>query len=74
MKIRLMSTPKQNSEFLQILKKMPGVDILSISEGYKNRGNSVYERIYVELSINTIWTPADFVEPAQLASGTILIE
>ena len=69
-----MGTAQQNSKFLQLLKNVPGVDILSKSESHKNRGDSVYERIYVEISINTIWIPAEVVEPAQLAPETILIE
>lgn len=62
MKIRIMGTAQQNSQFIVLLKKMPEVNIYQESKAYTNRGSSKLERVYLELELNQHFTPADVVE------------
>lgn len=50
MQIRLMGTPKENAEMVEILKGTLGDKIKIISSPYSNRNNNS-ERIYVEVDI-----------------------
>ena len=55
MKIRLISWHEDNENFVSILKKLEEINlvkIVEVSKSYPNRGNSVCERKYIELSIN----------------------
>ena len=62
MKVRLMGTAKQNNDFIQLLKKMPEVNIYSISKPYQNRNSTTLERVYLELEINQTWQNAEVVD------------
>ena len=62
MKIRLMGTTPQNEQFIQVLKTIPGLTIISESKPYANRGSSVLARVYLEVELNTVYQQADVVE------------
>lgn len=61
MKIRITGTAKQNKEFIQLLKTMPGINIYEESRPHTNRGSTTLERVYLELEFNQVFTPADVV-------------
>lgn len=50
MQIRLMGTPKENEEMVEILKGTLGDKIKIISSPYRNRNNDS-ERIYIEVDL-----------------------
>lgn len=62
MKIRIMGLPADNDKFISILKRTPEIAIISISRSYANRGNSREERIYIDCTIDTIYTSAEVVD------------
>ena len=62
MKIRLMGTTQQNNQFIQTLKSIPDITIISESKPYPNRGSTVHERVYLEIELNTVYQQADVVE------------
>lgn len=61
MKIRLMGVPAELEQFKNVIKQIPGIDILSTSDTYANRGLSQEKRIYIECRLNTVYTPAEVV-------------
>ena len=63
MKLRLMGTSSDNEHFISKMKNMPWIDIITISKDYPNRGNSKELRVYIELKMNTVYSPAELVEP-----------
>lgn len=50
MQIRLMGTPSENNEIIEILKGTLGDKIKIVSSPYRNRGNE-QERIYIEIDL-----------------------
>lgn len=50
MQIRLMGTPKENTEMIEILKTSLGDKIKIISSPYSNRNNNS-ERVYIEVDL-----------------------
>lgn len=52
----------ENAEIENLIKRiyndLPGVRVLSISGHYKNRGASVYERCYLDVTLNEQATEA----------------
>ena len=63
MKLRIMGTSSDNEHFISKLKTISGIDIISTSKEYSNRGNSKESRVYIELAINIVYSPAELVEP-----------
>lgn len=55
-KIRLWGTPQEVAALAQHLRNDEGLQILSVSDSYPDRGESRYERVYIE---------ADLKEPQQ---------
>lgn len=54
-KLRIMSHKQDNDLFCLILKELESIDAIKIIEQsvpYKNRGNSIAERIYFDIEIN----------------------
>ena len=51
MKIRLMGTREQNEKFIELLKKLPEVVIVSESLPYANRNSTTLERVYLEIEL-----------------------
>lgn len=55
MKIRLNSYKSDNEKFLAILKKLQEINLIqlvNVSKSYPNRGQTIYERMYIDLEIN----------------------
>lgn len=48
-KVRLHGTPKEIKEIADYLEASLSVHVLSRSEGYPDRGKSVYERVYLDV-------------------------
>ena len=57
-----MGTAKENNELIQVLKKIPEVNIYSISKPYQNRNSTTLERVYLELEFNKTWQSAEVVD------------
>ncbi len=52
-KVRLWGEPVELEKLIErICNDLPGVRVLSVSGHYKDRGASVYERCYLDLSLN----------------------
>ncbi len=66
MKIRIMGTDKELEDFKSVVKKIPEINIISISAPYANRGYSQEKRIYIDCIFNTIWKDAELVKPELL--------
>lgn len=55
MKIRLNSFRDENEAFIKIFKALEKVNVLKIvseSKPYFNRGNTICERVYLDIAIN----------------------
>lgn len=50
-KIRLWGTPKEVAALTQHIRNDEGLQILSVSDSYPDRGESRYERIYIEVGL-----------------------
>lgn len=57
-----MGLPAENDKFIQLLNGTPEIGIISISRSYANRGHSREERIYIECTVDTVYSPAEVVE------------
>jgi hypothetical protein len=64
MKIRLWGTEGECRVAAELLRRTPGLLVLSVSEPRADRGNSVLVRVYVEARLTT---PPD---PAKTTRGT----
>ncbi len=53
-KLRLHDTREENKRFAEFLKRNPRVQVNSCSEGYPDRGESVYERVYMDVELKPI--------------------
>ena len=53
MKIRLHGIKEENTKFLEELRKIETIKMLSVSDSYKDRGNSCFERIYIDCSLES---------------------
>lgn len=52
-KIRLWGEPAEIEKLIEhICNDLPTVRVLSVSEHYKDRGASVYERCYLDVTLN----------------------
>ena len=49
LKLRMMGTKRDLGWFKNILNKIPGVEIIQISEPYENKGTNKYYRMYAEV-------------------------
>lgn len=72
MKIRLMGTREQNSQFISLLRSLPELIIISESKPYPNRGSDIQERVYLEIQQDTIYTSADVINNFNINSKTNL--
>lgn len=50
-KIRLWGTPKEVAALTQHIRNDEGLQILSVSDSYPDRGESHYERVYIEVGL-----------------------
>lgn len=67
-KLRLHGETEDLNEFTEFLSKLsPWVRILSISRNYKDRGASVYNRVYMDVELHQI-------EEVNAVMGTALIK
>lgn len=58
-KVRLWGEPAEIEKLIEhICNDLPGVRVLSVSEHYKDRGASVYERCYLDVALNEQATEA----------------
>lgn len=52
-KVRLWGEPAEIETLIEcICNDLPGVRVLSVSKHYKDRGASVYERCYLDVTLN----------------------
>lgn len=52
-KVRLWGESAEIEELVERLcNELPSVRVLSVSGHYKDRGSSVYERVYIDVAIN----------------------
>ena len=52
-KVRLWGEPVELEMLIErICNDLPGVRVLSVSKHYKDRGASVYERCYLDVTLN----------------------
>ena len=67
-KVRLWGESLEIEELVERLcNELPGVRVLSISGHYKDRGASVYERVYLDVVINP--KPPEQAESRQISNG-----
>lgn len=55
MKLRLNSFKSDNENFLEILKRLQEINLIqlvNVSKSYQNRGQTICERVYIDLEIN----------------------
>ena len=50
-KVRLHGEYEEVTEFAKLLERVPTVKVMSRSDGYPDRGKSVYERVYIDAKI-----------------------
>lgn len=63
-KVRLWGEPAEIEKLIEVIcNELPAVRVLSVSERYKDRGASVYERCYLDVIINEQAAPPP-TEPA----------
>lgn len=59
-KVRLHGESAEMEKLIELMcNDFPAVRVLSVSERYKDRGASVYERYYVDIAINEQPTPKE---------------
>ena len=52
-KVRLHGEPAEIEKLIELIcNGLPAVRVLSISGNYKDRGTSVYQRVYIDVAIN----------------------
>lgn len=52
-KVRLHGEPAEIEKLIELIcNGLPAVRVLSISGNYKDRGTSVYQRVYIDVEIN----------------------
>ncbi len=52
-KVRLHGEPAEMAKLIELMcNDFPAIRVLSVSERYKDRGASVYERCYIDIVIN----------------------
>lgn len=52
-KIRLHGEPEEMDKLIELMcNEFSAIRVLSVSERYKDRGASVYERCYIDIAIN----------------------
>ena len=49
LKLRMMGTKRDLGWFKNILNKIPGVEVVQVSEPYENKGTNKYYRMYAEV-------------------------
>ena len=54
LKIRIEGKKEEINEYLKIIQQDDKFTICNISDCYRNRGISIYERCYVEIEINDL--------------------
>lgn len=70
MKLRLHGETEDLNEFTEFLSKLsPWVRILSISRNYKDRGASVYNRVYIDVELHQIEKVNAVIETALVIGG-----
>lgn len=50
-KLRLWGTPEEIKALAEFIESCPRLRVLSRSEGYPDRGKSVYERVYIDVEL-----------------------
>ncbi len=66
-KVRLWGENAEIEKLVELIcNELDGVRVLSISGNYKDRGASVYQRVYIDIAINEQTTPP------QTAPNTII--
>lgn len=69
-KVRLHGETEDLNEFTEFLSKLsPWVRILSISRNYKDRGASVYNRVYMDVELHQIEEVNAVIETALVTGG-----
>lgn len=69
-KVRLHGETEDLNEFTEFLSKLsPWVRILSISRNYKDRGASVYNRVYIDVELHQIEKVNAVIETALVTGG-----
>lgn len=67
-KVRLWGEGAEIEKLIErICNDLPGIRVLSISEHYKDRGASVYERCYMDVVLN-----GQAAEPAKSVQSAII--
>ncbi len=60
-KVRLHGEPAEMAKLIELMcNDFPAIRVLSVSERYKDRGASVYERCYIDIAINEQVPPPSF--------------
>lgn len=65
MKIRIMGTKEENKGFINLLKLIPEITIISESKLLLNRGYDIQESMYLEIQQDTIYHSAEVVDENQ---------
>ncbi len=50
-KVRLWGTEEEMQPLVEYLKRQPRLRVMSVSGSYKDRGESEYSRIYIEVKM-----------------------
>jgi hypothetical protein len=52
-KIRLLGNAAECAAVVELLRRLDGVEVVEVSGGYANRGDSLLQRVYVEARLGT---------------------